>query len=334
MNISIWFDFTDGPWGGGNQFLKALFSELVKKGHKVTKEPKKDTDVVLLNSHNRGSKKLLWPGMVSQLRQINRYNEIIGKRIPVKFWIRLFKRSGPILVHRLDGVAELIRGKRTYADDIQPAINALCDHTIFQSEYCRSSFAQYNVTPHNYNVIKNGIDSEIFYPTPHKKTNGKNLKLVAVSWSDNPRKGFAELANISEIDNVELTFIGRWAQSINKKHVNCVGIKKSYELADIMRKSDGMVHAAINEPCSNAILESLACGLPVIYKNSGGNEELAGDYGIPLSRDLHNTINTFRDKLDFLREKVIQDNGRFSIGIVADKYIQVFKKVYFGGEIR
>ena len=35
----------------------------------------------------------------------------------------------------------------------------------------------------------------------------------------------------------------------------------------------------LHDPCSNAIIEAMACGLPVIFHNSGGNFELVGNAG-------------------------------------------------------
>ena len=39
-----------------------------------------------------------------------------------------------------------------------------------------------------------------------------------------------------------------------------------------------------DDPCSNALLEALACGLPAAYRDSGGHPELVGEGGLPFRR--------------------------------------------------
>ena len=50
LKINIVFDFTDNPWGGGNQFLKALSQELIKKSFYT--EDESGADIFLFNSHH------------------------------------------------------------------------------------------------------------------------------------------------------------------------------------------------------------------------------------------------------------------------------------------
>ena len=44
------------------------------------------------------------------------------------------------------------------------------------------------------------------------------------------------------------------------------------------------IAASENDPCSNALVEALACGLPAVYRDSGGHGELAGGAGLGLTR--------------------------------------------------
>jgi glycosyltransferase involved in cell wall biosynthesis len=54
----------------------------------------------------------------------------------------------------------------------------------------------------------------------------------------------------------------------------------SVQLADLMRKHDVYLAASRDDPCSNALLEGLACGLPAAFRRSGGHPELVGEAGI------------------------------------------------------
>ncbi len=324
MKICIWFKITNNPWGGGNQFLRALASELTAMGHEVSHSPGPDAELILLNAHNAGPGITLHPNQVAQLRQTGRASRL-GGFIPPRWWLWR-RRRGPVLVHRLDGVAELIRGHRTEADVIQPAVNHLTDFTVFQSAYSRESFAAYQVRPPRSCIIYNGVDPAIFFPVHQKHACGRRLCLVASSWSANPRKGFATLAAISAMPDVELRFVGNWCPTVAPENVVLLGSQPSPEVAEIFRQSDAMVHAAENEPCSNAILEALACGLPVLYLDSGGNRELAGEYGVPLSGEPQQDIAQLRSKYGALREKARADRPRFLIHHAAQKYVEAFQE--------
>ncbi len=45
----------------------------------------------------------------------------------------------------------------------------------------------------------------------------------------------------------------------------------------VYRSADAYVMTKYNDPCPNAVLEALSCGLPVLYSASGGVPELVGD---------------------------------------------------------
>ena len=304
MDICILFDTIDRPWGGGNQFLKGLSAELSAMGHKVSNRPQFSTQVALLNAHNMGANKPLRPRQVAQLRQTGRLN-LLGKVLPGWFHLR-GSRNGPLLVHRVDGVAELVRGRRTNADDILPAVNRLTDHTIFQSEYCKDSFSEHcGMSPASSRVITNGTDPSLFFPDPELVWDGGTIRLVAASWSSNPLKGFADLARFSRLPGVELTFAGNWCPDVDPADVRIAGVLNSRDLGMLMRASHALVQPARNEPCSNVLVEAMACGLPVIYRNSGGNQELAGEYGVAMSDDLRSTLDVLKNRYNELRQKVL-----------------------------
>jgi len=73
----------------------------------------------------------------------------------------------------------------------------------------------------------------------------------------------------AEVDRYRLT-----------EQIQLVGAKAA--VADELRRADWLVHPAINEPCSVAVMEALALGLPVLAARSGGTVELVrhGETGL------------------------------------------------------
>lgn len=90
-----------------------------------------------------------------------------------------------------------------------------------------------------------------------------------------------------------------------------------------------------NEGASIAILESLACGVPVICKNFGGNIELVlnGHNGF-IVKDRKDFLLRMKDlaenpeKLQAIKERTLEDfNKRLHIKHTAAKYMQLFEAV-------
>jgi glycosyltransferase involved in cell wall biosynthesis len=325
MKICVWFKTTEGPWGGGNSFLRSLCSQLKKIGHEVVDTPQSGVDVVLVNSWTTGAtERFLSPGQVAAVKAFGK-GPSWTRRLPPSIF-RPLGRRGPAIVHRVDGVAELYRGKGGIADRTQFAINPLADVTVFQSKYCRESFSQYNVRPDGQCVIHNATDPSVFYPSERLAKPTKILHLLSTSWSSNPRKGFATIAQLSEVPNTEIRFVGQWAPEIEPKKVKLLGVMEARQIADQLRQSDALVHAAQNEPSSNTIMEALSCGLPVLYLDSGANKELAGDYGVELTDDLAWSVEDLRSQFISLRDRTLRDRSEFLIQTATDRYVEAFEQ--------
>ena len=324
MNICILFDTVDVPTGGGNQFLKALIAELARMGHDVSTRPTTATEVVLLNGFNYASGRRLRVRQVAELRHSGRMS-LVGRVLPLSYF-KTLSRRGPVLVHRVDGVPELTRGHRTAADGVQPAVNRLADHTIFQSQFCRTSFLEYGGDPSKRSsVVNNGVDPDIFFPARNAPSTERVLRLVAASWSPNRRKGFATLASLSKVPRTQVVFAGNWCPEVDPERVELAGVLRSHELAELMRTAHALVHAAWNEPCSNTIVEAMACGLPVVYRDSGGNAELVGECGVPFADDLQETVTSLSGDYRVLTDRVRRNRHRFLVGRAAREYVAAFQ---------
>ncbi|MEW6068856.1 MAG: glycosyltransferase [Nitrospirota bacterium] len=274
--ISIYFRFQKPPWGGGNQFLLALTKMLVKKGWSVNHDLNRNSQVVLINSFH------------IEFDKIKRLN-----------------RSRALILHRIDGPTILVRGKDKELDDsIFKMNNEVADISVFQSLWSLIETLKLGYMPVNPLIIVNASDPDIFRP---KETDvnmrGRKIKLISTSWSDNPRKGgpiYKWLDETLDWNRYEYTFVGRASEKFkNIKHVEPV---PSEVLADILKQHDIFITASDNDPCSNALIEALSCGLPTIYRNRGGHPELVGAGGLGFEE---------REDIPILLERLIENYEAF-----------------------
>lgn len=327
MEICVLYKPALSPHGGANQFLKSLTVELARLGHRVVSTPTINTDIVLLNSWSSGPNRYLRLSHVAQIRATGTVTRI-GGFIPRRLYGRR-RQQMPVLVHRVDGVDSVKRGHSSKRDRIQLAVNRLADLTVFQSSYSLSSFEEhFGQHTHAHDVIPNGVDSNIFYPRVGRRNSGTGtLKLVAVSWSPNPQKGFGTLAEVSLLPGVELMFVGNWCPEVDPGSARILGTLRPAEVAEVMRNADAFLHAGWHEACSNAIVEALACGLPVVYRDSGGNAELASEYGVPLGDDLTHTIDLLQKDYEMFWGRVRENRRAFLIQTSAQAYVDAFERV-------
>ena len=172
-------------------------------------------------------------------------------------------------------------------------------------------------------VVPNAVDPAIFHPPASREPlEGRRVRLIATSWSDNPRKGADTLAWLDRnLDHArfELTFAGRAPMAFER--IRVVGPLDSNALAALLRTQDVYLAPSRDDPCSNALLEALACGLPAAYRDSGGHPELVGEGGLPFREDeeLGEVLERLVVELDERRAAI----ATRPISWVADRYLDV-----------
>lgn len=300
MKIHILYNFQEGPWGGGNQFLKVLKKEFVKIG--VYEESPGKADVILFNSHHN----------------LERYFKI-KKENPQK-----------IIIYRLDGPVSLVRGKDKEIDQIIKIFsNLFTDGIIFQSNWCREQNKKlFGISSKYESVIHNAPDNEIFSKTGKGEFNPKEkIKLIATSWSANWRKGFKIYKYLDENLNFlkhEMTFVGN--SPIAFKSIKWIKPISSERLAKLLSKQDVFITASQNDPCSNSLIEALSCGLVAIVLNSGGHPELVQKGG-----ELFSEKEEIIKKIEMVKNNYHNYQSQipeFSIEKVAQKYYEFAQKIY------
>jgi len=295
-DVSFFFNFHTSPYGGGNQFLKGLWREFKLRGLKLENNRiSHTTKACLFNSHNFHHERL---------RKFN---------IPECFF-----------VHRVDGPLSVYRGSEDRIDHNIWKLNIdFANATIFQSNYSIKKHAELGMQFVNPHVIHNAADPAIFHSIGRIPfDSGRKIRLVSVSWSNNPNKGgkiYKWLEENLNWDQFEYTHIGRTC--IPLERANVVPPIPSRKLAEILRQQDIYINASKNEACSNSLIEALSCGLPVLYINSGSHLEIVKEAGLRFQSEIE-----LSDLLDKLVDNYEYHQSRISLPTLletADKYLQV-----------
>jgi glycosyltransferase involved in cell wall biosynthesis len=295
-DVSVFHEFHAPPYGGGNQFLLALVGELERRGLEVeTNRISGRTPACLYNSFNFDFRRL-----------------------------RRLVRDDVRMVHRVDGPVGVYRGFDDGTDRRIAEINELADVTILQSQFSLDKHVELGIELRNPIVVRNSVDPAIFHPSPQERTPADRLRLITTSWSANPRKGAEILTWIDrnlDFDAFEMTFAGNTEQTF--EHIRVVGALPSQPLGDLLRSHDVYLAASRDDPCSNALLEGLACGLPAAYLRSGGHPELVGEGGIGFddAEELPETLARLRAELDARRAAIRVP----ALGDVADRYLEALR---------
>jgi len=298
LKIHIIFNFKQDPWGGGNQFLKALREEFRRQG--VYADSLKEADIVLFNSHH-----FLYEALLAKIRY------------PQK-----------VFIHRLDGIMELTRNNPSLDKRIFIFNHRLADGTIFQSQWAKRKIKEIGYFSEGEDtVIMNAPDPLIFNKID-KSDIHQPIRLIASSWSTNMNKGFEYLEWLDRNLNFEqfqLTFIGNSPVSFKKIH--CIPPKLSSELASTLKQHDIYIFPGKDDACSNSLIEAMHCGLPVVFLNSGGNPEIVGKAGEPfnnteeLLRAINNVANSYSESQQAISLPDIKG--------ISYRYLEFFKKIQY-----
>ena len=305
-DIAIFHHFQTGPFGGSNQFLVALRDEMKRRKIRVAENligP--ETRAALLNAYVFDADRL-----------------------------RRMRHDGCRIVHRVDGPVGRYRGE---SDDIDRTIFSLnrefAAATIFQSQYSIAATEELGLRFTSPEVIPNAVDPAIFNPVGRTAWNrDRKTRLVSTSWSDNAGKGAATYKWIEDHldwNRFEYTFIGR--SPLRFDRIRSLPPLPPRELADELRAHDIYVTASQHDPCSNALLEALACDLPALALRSGGHPELVAEGGAlfdgtdDVLHKLGELVTNFETKRALIRVS--------SLAEVVDRYLSVLLPAPIGGDL-
>lgn len=193
-------------------------------------------------------------------------------------------------------------------------------------------------------VIPNGVDVHEFSPQKDKRPEPV-LQLISTGRLI-PRKGYDLLIRALEgMEGVALTLIGegpqaealqQQAQSIGVT-LHLLGRVIHQDLPQHLQQADIFVLPSRNEGMSNAALEAMACGLPLILTETGGARELVRGNGVVVPKEdvsaLRDAIMQYKQDPNLtLKEGLIsrQIAESMSWEAVVEAYIRKYHQVIHG----
>ena len=320
--IGLFHVFKKPPWGGGNQFLIALVKEFRRRKIRVVEnEIVNDVRLYMANAVTF---------------QVNAFRKAMGRSNQT---LKLVHRlDGPYYSARYNRDPHIDAGKpwRAREDEQVYRINEeLACASIFQSQWSYNMNIMLGYKPRGIlRIVNNAVDEDIFHPRGRipwgDKYNSKNLykvRLMASSWSSGQRKGFQTFKWMDDhLDwtKFEFTFSGSLPKGVTFKHITALPPVSSEKLASILRAHHVFIAASHLEPCSNALVEALASGMPALFQSGSGHAELVKRGG--LSYDDPEEIPDLLEQLIENYEEFQRNIRVTSISDAADMYLEVYAK--------
>jgi len=196
-------------------------------------------------------------------------------------------------------------------------------------------------------VIPNGVDTQQYHPAEQKKIGGpihllsvgRLISRKRIDWLIDAvdlavKKGLDVRLNIVGEGNL-LDELQKKAAAMNLSgRVVFLGLVERQQMPDVYRTNDLFVMASQHEGMSNAMLEAIASGLPIVMTACEGAQELIGDNGIVVDYpDMQafvaaiSSIITDEDKYAAMSNASRAIAERFSWSAVAEQYFQYYQQL-------
>lgn len=225
--------------------------------------------------------------------------------------------------------------KKNYRDKKELFTGVDCLTVATPSEWLKKQVETSFLSGYRTEVINNGIDLNVFKPTPSdfkQKNHLEDKKIVlgvANVWSD--RKGLSDFIELSkQLDNnYKIVLVGdlrgaKIPESIHHiSHTN-----NQTELAEIYTAADCFVNPTYEDTYPTTNLESLSCSTPVItYLTGGSPESIKADCGVAVTQGDVKALAFEIENYCYDRKKCLDEAKAFDKNNCFEKYISLYEEL-------
>lgn len=201
----------------------------------------------------------------------------------------------------------------------------------------------------NYVVIPNVVDINMFAPDPDKKPSDK-ARIVHVSCFDDQQKNIRGITRVikrlaAERQDFNVDMIGDGIHydellaygdemGVKDRYATYYGLKENDDLAALMKAADFMIMFSRYENLPVVILESYACGVPVLSTDVGGiREHMNPELGMLIESEdeeaLYQKINELLDNYKNYDPQKIRAYAlnHFSNEVIGNQLFEVYTSV-------
>lgn len=256
--------------------------------------------------------------------------------------------KGIPFVLRMDGVPEDSRnggkGTRRLLE-----FSSKADAIIYQSSFVSQTVGKIIKPKNNCReyVLFNGVNTDIFTPNGPTMPHNGLINILHVNYRKDPNKRYEEVVQMyRELwtirQDVQLVLVGRYPttwQDHNmgffngERFVRVGATDNPATLAMTMRSCDLFFYPSFADPAPNVVLETMACGLPMMLNPYGGGYEMCGMSAVPinplkmLGSQVDQVIN-FKTNLKRLGDiNRMRAEQMFSLDVMGKNYREAFLEV-------
>ncbi len=263
-------------------------------------------------------------------------------------WARLFNKKIVVTIRGNESICyfENSLRKKMLMDTLRSV-----DHIIAVSTDMKNKVVdEYGVEDRNVTVIPNGIDTQKFYAAEKTKAQGKcylkpGKKYILSLCRLSKEKGLEYLLkafSLLDVNDAELIMVGDGplrthlvglAQQLNiANKVRFIGEVPHEDVCTWYNVADVYCLPSLWEGCPNVVIESIACGVPVVSTNVGGIPDLisSDDYGFIVSPgDVAQLSEALRGALEknWNRGKIALYGSSNTWANVADRIVNLFREL-------
>ncbi len=251
------------------------------------------------------------------------------------------RRRGAVIVQRLNGMNWVHRRRRTgLRHFLRAELNnsllrltrdRLATVVVYQSRFAQGWWERvYGAAPVRSAVIHNGVPLDEYTPNVSERPAQEPTRLlmveanlaggyeVGLEWA----AALAPLVQLALGARVELAVAGRVPEKARaltnaRLPVRWLGVVEPERIPSLDRSAHVMFSADVMPACPNAVIEALACGLPVVSFDTGALPELVtGDAGriVPYGGDPWRLETPDLEALARAAAEVVRDQPKFRIG--------------------